>query len=177
ELGVREVVVVAPLFLALALEPRGRRDGKHQLRYPREQRSDERALAGAGRAGDDDHGLWRHRRESLKGQGRVRRVTSTSTTVSWLSADAGKLPGKETYQLGALPIGETADGLRLADPAESEVALRLHLPELRHSHEHVQDLRSRHVLGWVAEDLVDLRLPELEVLLQLRPLDPDVVCP
>src|SRR5213076_3273879 len=75
-----------------------------------------------------------------------------------VTATTGKteaLPVEEANQLRALAVGEAADRLRLADPAEVQEARRLHPPELRHRHQHVEHLRGRHVLGRVAEDVLD----------------------
>src|SRR5262249_42203991 len=87
------------------------------------------------------------------------------------------LPVEEANQLGALAVGEPSHRLRLADAAHVEEPRRLHPPELRHRHQHVEDLRSRHVLGRVAQDLLDLNAPVLQVLLQLGPANTDVVRP
>src|SRR5688500_10157351 len=51
----------------------------------------------------------------------------------------GRLAVEEANQLGALALGEAADGLGLADPALVQQPRRLHAPELRHRHEHVED--------------------------------------
>src|SRR6266516_2706903 len=85
------------------------------------------------------------------------------------------LPVEEANQLGPLPVGEASHRLRLADPAHVQEARRLHPSELRHRHQHVENLRGRHVLGWIAQDLFDLDAPVLQVLLQPRPTDTDVV--
>src|SRR5919198_781212 len=82
---------------------------------------------------------------------------------------------EEANQLCPLPLGEAPDRLRLADPARVEKAARLDAPELRHGHQHVEDLRRGHVLGRVAEDLLDPGLTVLQVLLQLRAAHADVV--
>src|SRR2546423_3772613 len=82
---------------------------------------------------------------------------------------------EELGQLGALAIGEAADGLRLTDPARVEEARRLHTPELRYRHQDVDDLCRRHVLGRIVEDRLDSNAPVLEVLFQLRAPYPNVV--
>src|ERR1700687_6009966 len=51
-----------------------------------------------------------------------------------------RLPVEEVNQLRALPLGQAADGLRLADAAGVEEACRLHAAELRHRHEDVDHL-------------------------------------
>src|SRR5690349_16466419 len=84
---------------------------------------------------------------------------------------------EEPNQLRALAVRQAADRLRLADPALVQEASRLHTAELRHRHQHVEDLRRRDVLGRIAEDLLDAGRAGLEVLLQLRPADADVVRP
>jgi len=66
------------------------------------------------------------------------------------------LPVEEANQLRPLSVGEASHRLRLTDPAHVEKACRLHPPELWDGHEHVEHLRGRHVLGRVAEDLLDL---------------------
>src|SRR5207237_5295245 len=76
------------------------------------------------------------------------------------------LPVEEANQLGALAVGEAADRLRLADATGVQEACRLHPPEFRHRHQHVEHLRSRHVLRRVAEDLLDRALAVLQILLQ-----------
>ena len=45
------------VLLARALRPRRRRDGQRELGEARQDELDQRALAGAGRAGDDEDGL------------------------------------------------------------------------------------------------------------------------
>src|SRR5947208_2397699 len=85
------------------------------------------------------------------------------------------LPVEEANQLSALAVGEASHRLRLADAAHVQEARCLDPPELRYGHQHVEDLRGRHVLGRVAEDLLDLDTSVLEILLQLRPTDADVI--
>src|SRR5437763_4793527 len=87
------------------------------------------------------------------------------------------LPVEEANQLRALAVGEPSHRLRLADPAHVQEARRLHPPELRYRHQHVEDLRGRHVLGRVAEDLFDLDTAVFQVLLQPRSAYADVVRP
>src|SRR6266852_7107585 len=89
-------------------------------------------------------------------------------TGSWL-------PVEEVNQFRALTIGEAADGLRLADAARVQEAGRLDAAELRHGHQDVDHLRRGHVLGRVAENRLDPDPTVLEILLELRPSDPDVV--
>src|SRR6266511_4381598 len=84
---------------------------------------------------------------------------------------------EEPNQLGALAVGQAPDGLRLADAALVQEARRLHASELRDRHQHVEHLRRRDVFRRVVEDLVDLDLAQLQVLLQLRPADADVIGP
>src|SRR5438034_3202669 len=86
------------------------------------------------------------------------------------------LPIEEPNQLRPLALGEAADRLRLADPALVQEAGGLDASELRDRHEHVEDLRGRDPFRWIAQDLLDPHLPGLQVLLELRPPDPDVVC-
>src|SRR5947208_1374200 len=87
------------------------------------------------------------------------------------------LPVEEVNQLRALPVGQAADGLGLADAARVQEARRLHAAELRHSHQDVDYLRRRHVLGWVAENRLDPHATVLQILLQLRAPDTYVVRP
>src|ERR687886_311726 len=94
-----------------------------------------------------------------------------------VTTKTGLLLVEEGNQLVALTVGEAADRLRLADPALVEQTRRLHAAELRHGHQHVEHLRGRHELRWLAQDLLDRDLAGLQVLLQLRPLDSDVVRP
>src|SRR3954454_24234366 len=84
---------------------------------------------------------------------------------------------EEANQLRPLAVGEAAHRLGLADAALVQEARRLDAAELRHRHQHVEDLRRRDVLGRVAEDFLDVRGAGLEVLLQLRAADADVVRP
>src|SRR5436305_8823066 len=83
---------------------------------------------------------------------------------------------EEANQLVALPVGEAADRLRLADAALVEQTGRLDAAELRDRHQHVEHLGGRDVLGWLAEDLLDGHAARLQILLELCTLDPDVVC-
>src|SRR6185436_11645049 len=85
------------------------------------------------------------------------------------------LPVEEANQLSALTVGQSSHRLRLADPAHVQEARRLHPPELRYSHQHVEDLRSRHVLGRVTEDLFNLDASILQILLQFCAPDANVV--
>src|ERR1051325_6375924 len=78
---------------------------------------------------------------------------------------------------GAIAVRQAADRLRLADAALVQEAGGLDPAELRHRHEHVEDLRGRDVLGRIVEDLLDAGRAALEVLLQLRPAHADVVRP
>src|SRR3954470_22472027 len=87
------------------------------------------------------------------------------------------LPVEEANQLSALAVGQASHRLRLADAAHVQETRRLDPPELRNCHQHVEDLRRRHVLGRVAEDLLDLDASVLEVFLQARPPDANVVRP
>src|SRR5438105_325438 len=82
---------------------------------------------------------------------------------------------EETNQLGPLPVGQAADRLRLADSTRVQEARRFHPPELRHGHQDVDHLRGRDVVRRVLKDLLDLHPAVLQVFLQLRPLDADVV--
>src|SRR6266516_7672191 len=66
-----------------------------------------------------------------------------------------RLPVEEANQLRPLAIRQAADGLRLTDPALVEEAGGLDAPELRHCHEHVEDLGGRDPLRRIAEDLLD----------------------
>jgi len=104
-------------------------------------------------------------------RGRLERAAITKTGAP------SAVPVEEPNQLGALAVGQPADGLRLADAALVEEAGGLHTPELRHCHQHVEHLRRADVLRRVVEDLLDLDLSELQVLLQLRPADAYVVRP
>src|SRR5262249_23025681 len=99
ELLVREEVVVHAVVLAVATLPRGCGNRHLEPRDTLDERVNQRALARAGRAGDDD--------------------------------DAGAEPAllvEEPNELGALPLGETSDRLRLADPALVQKPRRLHTP-------------------------------------------------
>src|SRR5205823_845163 len=51
----------------------------------------------------------------------------------------------------------------------------LHASELRHRHQDVDDLRGLDIRGRLAEDRFDVDLPLLEILLELRAFDADVV--
>src|SRR5438105_631209 len=89
----------------------------------------------------------------------------------------GGLTVEEPNELGPLAVGKAPHGLRLADAALVEEACRLDATELLDGHQHVEDLCGRDELGRVAEDLLDLHPTDLEVLLQLRAPDSDVVGP
>src|SRR5205823_4562010 len=91
--------------------------------------------------------------------------------------DGTRLPVEEINQLRALPVGQAADGLRLADAARVQEARRLDAAELRDGHENVDHLRGRDVLGRAAEDGLDPHAAVLQILLQLRPPDANVVRP
>src|SRR6187200_3403658 len=82
---------------------------------------------------------------------------------------------EEIDELGPLALGEAAHRLRLADPALVQQTRRLDAAELGDRHQHVEDLRGRDVLRRVEEDRLDLNAAVLQVLLQLRAPNPDVV--
>src|SRR6516164_5790271 len=105
------------------------------------------------------------------------RASSATTIVPFPAPEGpvrtmtGPLPVEEVNQLLALAVREAADGLRLADAALVQHPQRLHAPELRDGHEHVEDLRRRDIFRWLCEDLLDRDGSRFEVLLQLRSLD------
>src|ERR1051325_8054259 len=79
---------------------------------------------------------------------------------------------EEPNQLRALTVRQAADRLRLADAALVQEAGSLDPAELRHRHEHVEDLRGRDVLGRIVEDLLDAgpaRPPGLALFLSAPP--------
>jgi hypothetical protein len=96
--------------------------------------------------------------------------------VTTMTGPREALPLEEADQLGPLAFRETSDGLRLADPGLCEEPTGLDPAELGHSHEDVEDLRGRDVLGRLAQDLFDPRLAVFQVPFELSTLDPDVVC-
>src|SRR5438445_11489032 len=106
-------------------------------------------------------------------------------STSWISvplpAPEGPVTTKtglaveEANQLVALAVGEAADRLRLADAALVEQASSFHAAELRHRHEHVEDLRRRDELGRLTQDLFNRHCARFQILLQLRTLDTDVI--
>src|SRR5690348_8498347 len=119
-------------------------------------------------------------------------VTSTSgthSTSSWINvplpAPDGpvttmtdgrpRLPIEEVNQLRALSLRQTADRLRLADAARVEEARRFHTTELRDRHEDVDHLCGLDVLGRAAEDRLDPYATVLEITLQLRTADANIV--
>ena len=71
---------------------------------------------------------------------------------------------EEPNQLCTLAIRQATDGLRLADAALVEEPGRLHAPELRHGHQHVEHLRGRDVLRRAVEDVLDRAVDELTQL-------------
>src|SRR5437868_3621589 len=89
----------------------------------------------------------------------------------------GRLAVEKPNQLCPLAFREAPHCLRLADATLIEETRRLDAAELRHRHQHVEDLCGRDELGRVAEDLLDLHPADLEVLLQLRAPNSDVVGP
>src|SRR5262245_6294618 len=89
----------------------------------------------------------------------------------------GRLLVEEPNELGALALGETPDRLRLADAALVQEPRRLDAPELRNGHQHVEHFRGRDEFRWIGQDLLDLGPSVLQVLLESRAPDPDVVCP
>jgi hypothetical protein len=74
-------------------------------------------------------------------------------------------------------VGQPADRLRLADPALVEEAGGLDATELRHRHQHVEDLGGLDVARRVTQDVLDPRPSVLEVFLELSPADANLVCP
>src|SRR2546430_7249489 len=104
-------------------------------------------------------------------------VLLPSPDVPVMTKTGGRLPVEEPDELGALALRQASNGLRLADSALVEEACGLDAPEFRHGHQDVEDLRRRDVLGRVAQDVVDVDGSRLEVLLELRSADADVVRP
>src|ERR1700746_898752 len=102
-------------------------------------------------------------------------VSLTATEGPADTITDGALLVEEVNQLRALPVGQPAHGLGLADPARVQKPCRLHAAELRNRHEDVDHLCSRHVLGWIAEDLLDVDATVLQVLLQPRATHANVV--
>jgi hypothetical protein len=84
---------------------------------------------------------------------------------------------EELDELRPLALGETANGLRLADPALIEQTRRLDPTELGHGHEHVEDLRRRDVLGGVEKDVLDALSARLQVPFELCAADSNIVRP
>src|SRR5436305_1043531 len=82
------------------------------------------------------------------------------------TTDGFGLSVEELNQLRALPVGEAAHRLRLADPARVQEPRGLHASELRHRHQDVDHLRGLDVLGWAIEDRLDAHASVLQVLLQ-----------
>src|SRR5262245_23746983 len=108
------------------------------------------------------------------------------TTTTGLTASTAGVPGarrrsrsspvvEQVDELGALTLGQPADGLRLADPALVEKPRGLDAPELRHRHQHVEHLRGRDVIGRIQEDRLDVHPTVLQVFLELGTADTDVV--
>src|SRR5262249_56914772 len=88
-----------------------------------------------------------------------------------------RLPVEEPDELGALALRQASNGLRLADPALIEEGGGLDAAELRQGHQNVENLGGRHVFRGIAENVVDAGRAVLEVLLELRPADTNVVRP
>src|SRR5438874_9118942 len=105
------------------------------------------------------------------------RVLFPSPDVPVMTKTGGRLPVEEPDELGALALRQPSNGLRLADPALVQEPGGLDAAELRHGHQDVEDLGRRDVLRRMAEDVVDARRAVLEVFLELRPADTNVVCP
>src|SRR4051794_5396156 len=96
-------------------------------------------------------------------------------TNSLGSGRPGSARPEERDELVALTLGETADGLGLADPALIEAACRLDPAELRQREQDVEYLRGHQVLGWPRQHLARRHVAGLELALQPRSLDPDRV--
>ena len=84
---------------------------------------------------------------------------------------------EEVNQLLPLAVGEAADRLRLADPALVEEARAFTRPNFGTAMSMSKTFAVETYSGGSREDLLDRDRSGLEVLLQLRPLDPDVVGP
>ena len=117
----RELVVVEEPVLAAVLLARRAAGASSRRPRPRaagtrsSRAADQRALAGAGRAGDDEDGL----------------TLPTGGTSGHRRRSRGSPMVEEPDELGALALGEAADRLRLADPALVQEPRRLHAAELR----------------------------------------------
>jgi hypothetical protein len=74
-----------------------------------------------------------------------------------------------------LPIGQTAERLRVSDPTLGEDPAGSDRADLRHHQEDIADPRRPHTGGWVGEDLHQLDLSRSELLFQLRSRRPYLV--
>ena len=155
-----EEVVVDAVLLARAGSARRRRHRQLELRQALHQPADQRSLADARGPGDDEHARHGRHPSAAPAVGNVPRALQR-----WSSE----------IELGALALGEPADRLARRDPAVGEDLVDLHAPVLRDREQHVEHLRRLHVLRRVEQQRVDRAPAGLQVALELRALDADLV--
>src|SRR5512140_2861658 len=78
------------------------------------------------------------------------------------------LSPEEGEELPALPFGEPADRLALADAALLHDLRRLDAPALGRRHQYVDDLGGLEKLGRIGEHVADAHFAPLEVALERR---------
>jgi len=88
---------------------------------------------------------------------------------------SGGSAAEEVDQLASLPIGQTAERLRVSDPILGEGPAGSDRADLRHHHQDIADPRRPHTGGWVGEDLHQLDLSRSELSFQLRSRRPYLV--
>ncbi len=91
------------------------------------------------------------------------------------STASGGSAAEEVDQLVPLPIGQTAERLRVSDPTLGEDAAGSDRADLRDRQEHLAHPRCPHTGGWVGEDLHQLDLSRGKLLFQLRSRRPYLV--
>src|SRR3970282_1746690 len=147
-----------------------------QRRDEVEESFDEGALASTGGAGNDEHRLQgetlrvaqdRHPLARIPVAPRSLKAAASRPRGSCLTFKPLRAMVEELDELRALALGEAGDGLRLADAALVEEPRRLHAPELRDGHQHVEDLRRGDELGRVEKNRLDVLPSRFQVPLPL----------
>ena len=84
-------------------------------------------------------------------QRRPRGTRRSGSTPALQATASGGSAAEEVDQLASLPIGQTAERLRVSDPTLGEDSAGSDRADLRHHQEDIADPRRPHTGGWVGE--------------------------
>ena len=108
-------------------------------------------------------------------QRRPRGTRRPGSTPALQPTASGGSAAEEVDQLASLPIGQTAERLRVSDPTLGEDPAGSDRADLRDHQEDLAHPRCPHTGGWVGEDLHQLDLSRGKLSFQLRSRRPYLV--